>query len=131
MTILDRVFSKNNRKRIFALLFLISFLTINAFAQDAPIHNSDDIFHPVAATNGMVSTQEDLATQAGLEVLKEGGNAIDAAVTVGFTLAVTLPHAGNLGGGGFMLIHLSKTDKAIAIDYREKAPLAATRDMFI
>ena len=79
----------------------------------------------------MVATQEELATKAGLEVLKEGGNAIDAAVTVGFTLAVTLPRAGNLGGGGFMLIHLAENNQNLAIDYREKAPLAATKDMFL
>ena len=96
-----------------------------------PIYRSKDIFHPVTANNGMVSSQEALATQAGLAVLQEGGNAIDAAVTVGFTLAVTLPRAGNLGGGGFMMVHLAETGETIAIDYREKAPLAATRDMFL
>ncbi len=103
--------------------------TISVAAQDTI--NTQDIFHPVRGTNGMVSSQEEFATEAGLEVLKEGGNAIDAAVTVGFTLAVTLPRAGNLGGGGFMLVHLAKTQETIAIDYREKAPLAATRDMFL
>ncbi|MBC6419804.1 MAG: gamma-glutamyltransferase [Prochloron sp. SP5CPC1] len=96
-----------------------------------PIYRSEDIFHPVTANNGMVSSQEALATQAGLAVLQEGGNAIDAAVTVGFTLAATLPRAGNLGGGGFMVVHLAATGETIAIDYREKAPLAATRDMFL
>ncbi|MGK7925688.1 MAG: gamma-glutamyltransferase [Spirulina sp.] len=108
-------------------------------AQDTPIFSFRDRFHPVTAENGMVATQEALATQAGLEVLKEGGNAIDAAVTIGFTLAVTLPNAGNIGGGGFMLVHFADTnpnankdaDRTIAIDYREKAPKAATRDMFL
>jgi gamma-glutamyltranspeptidase/glutathione hydrolase len=123
---------KTRKKRIFALIISLNILIVNrAFAQDFPIHSSDDIFHPVIAKNGMVASQEDLATQAGLQVLKEGGNAVDAAVTLGFTLAVTLPHAGNLGGGGFMLVHLEKGNKTIAIDYREKAPLAATRDMFL
>jgi gamma-glutamyltranspeptidase/glutathione hydrolase len=79
----------------------------------------------------MVSTQERYATLAGLEVLKEGGNAVDAAVTVGFTLAVTLPRAGNLGGGGFMLVYLAEQDEVVAIDYREKAPSGASRDMFL
>nr|WP_217523329.1 gamma-glutamyltransferase [Pleurocapsa sp. PCC 7327] len=122
---------KHSSKRFLALIISLKIVTGNAVAQDFPIHSSDDIFHPVIAKNGMVATQEDLATQAGLEVLKEGGNAVDAAVTIGFTLAVTLPHAGNLGGGGFMLVHMRKDNKTIAIDYREKAPLAATRDMFL
>ncbi|GJL77552.1 MAG: gamma-glutamyltransferase [Nitrospinaceae bacterium] len=79
----------------------------------------------------MVATQEARATQIGLEVLKKGGNAVDAAVAVGFALAVTLPRAGNIGGGGFMLIHMAKTGKTVALDYREKAPEAATHDMYI
>ncbi|OKH21461.1 gamma-glutamyltransferase [Hydrococcus rivularis NIES-593] len=122
---------KHSSKRCLALIISLKIVTGNAVAQDFPIHSSDDIFHPVIAKNGMVATQEDLATQAGLEVLKEGGNAVDAAVTIGFTLAVTLPHAGNLGGGGFMLVHVREDNETIAIDYREKAPLAATRDMFL
>ncbi len=119
------------RKSLFIFLLSWQFFTGNAAAQDTPIYSSEAIFHPVIAKNGMVASQEELATEAGLEVLKEGGNAIDAAVTIGFTLAVTLPRAGNLGGGGFMLIHLAEAKETIAIDYREKAPLAATRDMFL
>ena len=92
---------------------------------------ADAAVNPVRAKNGMVATQQYLATKAGLEVLKEGGNAVDAAVTIGFTLAVTLPSAGNLGGGGFMLMHLADTNETIAIDYREKAPGRAYRDMFL
>lgn len=122
---------KNKSKRVFSLVITLNLLSANAVAQDIPLHDSDDIFHPVIARNGMIATQENLATQAGLEVLKEGGNAVDAAVTVGFTLAVTLPHAGNLGGGGFMLIYNNQDNKTIAIDYREKAPASATRDMFL
>ncbi|MCL4245898.1 MAG: gamma-glutamyltransferase, partial [Candidatus Dadabacteria bacterium] len=79
----------------------------------------------------MVVSEERYATEAGLEVLKEGGNAVDAAVTVGFTLAVTFPRAGNLGGGGFMLVRLAETGEVVAIDYREKAPLAVTADTFL
>ena len=67
----------------------------------------------------------------GVDILKRGGNAVDAAVAVGFALAVTLPQAGNLGGGGFMLVHMAKSGETVAIDYREKAPLKATRDMFL
>ena len=85
----------------------------------------------VTASNGMVSSGHYLATRAGLDVLKEGGNAIDAAVTVGFALAVVLPSAGNIGGGGFMVAHLDDSRRDIAIDYREKAPNAATRDMYL
>jgi len=79
----------------------------------------------------MVSTQERIATHVGVEVLERGGNAVDAAVAVGFSLAVTLPRAGNLGGGGFMLVHDARSGDTVAIDYREIAPLAATRDMYL
>lgn len=91
----------------------------------------EDRFSPIQAGQGMVVTSEPLATQAGITVLKQGGNAIDAAVTIGFVMAVTYPGAGNLGGGGFMLIHQGKTGKTVAIDYRERAPERAHRDMFI
>jgi len=86
---------------------------------------------PVTAENGMVVCGHPLAAGAGLDILKEGGNAVDAAVTVGFVLAVTLPSAGNIGGGGFMIVHMAETGETVAIDYREKAPLAAARDMFL
>lgn len=86
---------------------------------------------PASLRNGMVVSEERIATLVGLSVLREGGNAVDAAVAVGFALAVTHPRAGNLGGGGFMLVHLGKTGRTIAIDYREKAPLKATHDMFL
>jgi gamma-glutamyltranspeptidase/glutathione hydrolase len=84
---------------------------------------------PVAGRKGMVVSSEPLASQAGVETLQAGGNAVDAAVAVGFTLAVTLPQAGNLGGGGFMLIRMANGD-AIVVDYREQAPAAATRGMY-
>ena len=79
----------------------------------------------------MVVSEERIATLVGLSILKEGGNAVDAAVAVGFALAVTHPKAGNLGGGGFMLVHLGETGRTVAIDYREKAPLKAARNMFL
>lgn len=85
---------------------------------------------PVRGKNGMVVSADKYATEVGLKILKEGGNAVDAAVAVGFALAVTFPSAGNLGGGGFMVIHL-KDGKNITIDYREKAPSTAHRDMFL
>ena len=84
---------------------------------------------PVAARHGMVASSEPLASQAGVEILQAGGNAVDAAVAVGFAMAVTFPQAGNLGGGGFMLIRMANGD-AIVIDYREQAPAAATRGMY-
>lgn len=85
----------------------------------------------VTASSGMVVTDEELATHAGVEVLRQGGNAVDAAVAVGFALAVTFPNAGNIGGGGFMLIRLADGNRIIAIDYRETAPFAATKDIFL
>src|SRR6266853_543672 len=86
---------------------------------------------PVVARNGMVVAQEKLATRVGVDILKQGGNAVDAAVAVGFALAVTHPQAGNIGGGGFMLVHLAARNETIAIDYRETAPAAMTRDIFL
>ena len=85
---------------------------------------------PVSAENGMVVSTSSYASKVGVEILKKGGNAIDAAVAVGFALAVTYPSAGNLGGGGFMVIHLADGEN-ITIDYREKAPLSAHRDMYL
>jgi gamma-glutamyltranspeptidase/glutathione hydrolase len=79
----------------------------------------------------MVVTQEAAASRVGLDILERGGNAVDAAVAVGFALAVTLPRAGNLGGGGFMLIHRADLNRTIAIDYRESAPAATTKDVFL
>jgi len=83
-----------------------------------------------AGKNGMVVSANAIATKVGLEILKKGGNSIDAAVAVGFALAVTYPYAGNIGGGGFMVIHL-KDGKNTTIDFREKAPLKATKNMFL
>ncbi|KMO14515.1 gamma-glutamyltranspeptidase [Methylobacterium platani JCM 14648] len=85
---------------------------------------------PVAAEHGMVVTAQHYATQVGVDVLKQGGNAIDAAVAVGYALAVVYPAAGNLGGGGFMTIQRADGSRTF-LDFREKAPLAATRDMFL
>ncbi len=86
---------------------------------------------PILAEHGMVAAQEGTAARIGVEVLRRGGNAVDAAVAVGFALAVTLPRAGNLGGGGFMLVYLAKTKQTVAIDYREAAPEDTTRDVFL
>src|ERR1700675_2347879 len=86
---------------------------------------------PVVARNGMVVAQESRAARIGIDILDRGGNAVDAAVAVGFALAVTYPRAGNIGGGGFMVIHLAQDDRNTTIDYRETAPAAATATMFL
>ncbi len=88
-------------------------------------------FHPAVARHGMVAAQEKIAAQVGADILKAGGNAVDAAVATGFALAVTHPQAGNIGGGGFMLISLYAAKKITTIDYRETAPAAASKDMFL
>jgi gamma-glutamyltranspeptidase / glutathione hydrolase len=85
----------------------------------------------ILAHNGMVVAQERRAARIGVEILDRGGNAVDAAVAVGFALAVTYPRAGNIGGGGFMVIHLAKENHNTTIDYRETAPAAASTAMFL
>jgi len=100
-------------------------------SEPAPIINYQERFLPVVARHGMVVGTEQLAAEVGISILQQGGNAVDAAVATGFALAVTYPRAGNLTGGGFMLIHLAKQDRQVFIDYRETAPKAATRDMFL
>lgn len=131
-----------------ALLVLCSlaslFANLAAYAQGVPPstpHNEPRAFQPIIgdaarllpakAKNGMVASQEAKATRIGVDILRRGGNAVDAAVAVGFALAVTLPRAGNLGGGGFMLVHLANGHETIAVDYREIAPAAATSAMFL
>ena len=90
-----------------------------------------NVFSPELGKRGMVVSEEDLASRIGADILARGGNAVDAAVAVGFALAVVLPEAGNIGGGGFMMVHLAKEDRTLAIDYRELAPAAAHRDMYL
>jgi len=97
---------------------------------DTPIIEYAVPFHPTYATRGMVVSQEYNASEAGKQIIADGGNAIDAAVATGFALAVTHPQAGNLGGGGFMMVYLAAEKRVIAIDYREKAPAAAFEQMF-
>lgn len=90
----------------------------------------DSIDHPVVAREGMVVSQSELASQIGAEVLRDGGNAVDSGVAVGFALAVTLPRAGNLGGSGFMLLHLAEEQRTIALEYYSQAPAGIRVEQF-
>lgn len=102
------------------ILALVLALPLASFAQRAPVE----------ATQGLVTSAHELASQAGLEILRKGGNAVDAAAATGLALTVVYPFAGNIGGGGFMLIHLAD-GRDIALDYRETAPASAARDMYV
>ena len=117
------------KKLVSAVIFTIASHLF--LANDLPIVEYNSINHPVIDDKGMVVSQRMIASEVGAEILKKGGNAVDAAVATGLALAVVLPRAGNLGGGGFMVVYLKEEDKTIAIDYREKAPSAATRDLFL
>src|SRR5437763_12055718 len=106
-------------KRFFLLFLCVCVTTVGAAWRE-----------PVRMSHGMVASTERIASQIGVDVMKRGGNAVDAAVAVAFALAVVYPVAGNLGGGGFMMIRRSD-GTATAIDYREMAPVAATRGMYV
>ena len=121
-----RVFSVISFSLIAALLVFRTPVS----AQDAR-GSAPAAIRPVDAKHGMVVAQEKRAAAIGAEILARGGNAVDAAVATGFAMAVTYPRAGNLGGGGFMVIHLADRDRDVAIDYRETAPGATMRDIFL
>src|SRR6266702_1024249 len=128
-----KVFSSDRRKFIATIALLVAF-GAPALAQEqrrfyAP--PAAGTAHGIPAENGMVVAQEKLAAQIGAEFLRQGGNAVDAAVATGFAMAVSYPRAGNIGGGGFMVIHSAERHEDIAIDYRETAPNATTRDIFL
>jgi gamma-glutamyltranspeptidase/glutathione hydrolase len=122
------------RRQGLALALLVAFL-VPAAAQDLRRNGYTppplDSVHAIAAEHGMVVAQERIAARVGADILKRGGNAIDAAVATGFAMAVTYPRAGNIGGGGFMVIHAKDRGEDIAIDYRETAPNAITKDIFL
>ena len=118
------------RLRITLATSIVS-LAFAATVQAQGIISYDDVNHPVYGLSGMVTAQHLIAAEVGAQVLEEGGTAVDAAIATGFALAVTLPRAGNIGGGGFMLVYDAESGETTAIDYREMAPLGATRDMFL
>ena len=107
------------------ILFL-KLLFIPSFLYSASYIDYQSPFHPIVGTSGMVVSQNYLSSDIGIEILNKGGNAIDAAVAVGFSLAITLPRAGNLGGGGFMMVYIAEKDEIYFIDYRSKSPINAS-----
>ena len=118
--------------RRWTLLVALAACAATLSAQDAtPRRRRSAASEQVIARDGMVVAQETRAARIGVDVLQRGGNAVDAAVATGFALAVTYPRAGNIGGGGYMLIHLADRNVDTAIDYRETAPAATTRDIFL
>ena len=109
------------------LFYIFIFFALNLNAQQSYIDYLSP-YHPVVSNSGMVVSQNNFSSDIGVEILSKGGNAIDAAVAVGFSLAITLPRAGNLGGGGFMLVYLKEKDEIFYIDYRSKSPLNSSID---
>src|SRR4051812_20798889 len=120
-------------RRIISTLVLVSACIAPAVAQERRAYAPPDLnsVHAIPAEHGMVVAQEKLAAHIGADILRQGGNAVDAAVATGFAMAVTYPRAGNIGGGGFMIIHSADRNEDIAIDYGETAPAATTRDIFL
>lgn len=116
--------SEHMKKRACTLILIV------LFAASLPMTQHAASREPARAKHGMVASTSEIASRVGVEIMQRGGNAIDAAVAVGLALAVTWPPAGNLGGGGFMMIRRANGDTEI-VDYRERAPLAASRDMYL
>ena len=119
--------------RLAATIVLAFACATTALAQERRVYAPADLatVRAVPAEHGMVVAQERIAAHIGADILRQGGNAVDAAVATGFALAVTYPRAGNIGGGGFMVIHSAVRNEAVAIDYRETAPGAITQDVFL
>ena len=127
----NKIFKKSMRLK--ATYFFTITLATNSWAQNTPsqpLFEYSAINHPVMGKSGMVASHNALSSEIAAEILAKGGNAIDAGAALGFALAVTLPRAGNIGGGGFMLVHVAELNKTIAIDFRETAPAEATQGMF-
>src|SRR6266436_8189436 len=123
------------RRWILATILLVVAYCVPAAAQEQRrgfyTPPASDAIHAAVAEHGMVVAQEKIAARLGADVLRRGGNAVDAAVATGFAMAVTYPRAGNIGGGGFVIIHSAERQVDVAIDYRETAPGAMTRDIFL
>src|SRR5689334_19808577 len=119
------------RSRIVAVIALFLAYALPANAREAYVPPLPDRVQAVAAEHGLVVAQEARAARIGADILRRGGNAVDAAVATGFALAVTYPRAGNIGGGGYMVIHLGATATETTIDFRETAPAAITRASFL
>ncbi len=114
----------------FTFLIFILFVDVLHAAKDSIFRYSDRV-HPEISNSSMVVSQNQIATEVGYQILDQGGNAVDAATAMGFALAVTLPRAGNLGGGGFMLIYDKSTEQVSTIDYRSAAPNRAKSEMYL
>ncbi len=123
------------------LIAFFGLLVVASAAADQPVGTEqapttrqiiryDTIHHPVVSDRGMVVSQNEIASRVGADILAQGGNAVDASVATGLALAVTLPRAGNIGGSGFMLIHMAETGKTVAIDYYSAAPAYVDRDVY-
>ena len=119
------------KKLLILILLNCFFINSTLFARTQTTLDYQDRIHAESSENFMVVSQNTHATEAGYEILSKGGNAVDASVAVGFALAVTLPRAGNLGGGGFMLIYDKETNKVETLDYRSAAPKSARSEMFV
>jgi gamma-glutamyltranspeptidase/glutathione hydrolase len=115
---------KRLQLKAFSTAFLATAFLIGAISVDATSR------HPVRGNNGVVSSSSRIASEVGVEIMKQGGNAVDAAVATAFAMAVTWPSAGNIGGGGFLIYH-GADGEATAFDFREKAPLASTKTMYL
>ena len=115
----------------FKLLHLIALLLLSSQLIARTYIDYESPFHPTIGSSGMVVSQNAQSSSLGVEILDMGGNAIDAAVAVGFSLAITLPRAGNLGGGGFMLIYHKESDKTFYIDYRSASPLNTNLELLL
>ncbi|MBV9530511.1 MAG: gamma-glutamyltransferase, partial [Bradyrhizobium sp.] len=124
----------SRRKLLAAVTLLAACLALGpapALDRNAYTPSAGDNLHAVTAQQGVVVAQERRAADVGADILKQGGNAIDAAVATGFAMAVTYPRAGNIGGGGVMVIHLAARNEDVAINYRETAPNATTPQIFL
>src|SRR3954453_22011165 len=123
------------KRAIYRALVAITVSLCFALVPTVPFYSNRTSVHaasrqPVRAPHGMVTSTSRIASQVGVDIMEKGGNAVDAAIAVAFALAVTYPAAGNLGGGGFMMIRM-RDGRTTAIDYREMAPAAAHRNIFV